>query len=106
MDIIIQLTEAQEVALLTRHRSIEAYVQSVVENRANRIIDNIVRDCADGKTSTEALTKTEQAVVEKVVADKIVAHPDRLPREVKALIVKKAKIPTMVEKIAAQEKAV
>jgi len=106
MQITITLTEEQKKALLTEYISIEEYCQQVIENRANRIINEIVRDCADGKISTDALTKTEQAGMDKALADRIIIHSSSLPKEVKALIMKKAKIPTMVEKIAAQEEMV
>lgn len=106
MQIDISLADEQQKALLTAYTSIEEYIQRVVENRANRIIDDIVRDCADGKVSTVALAKTEQSLVDKATANKIVVRPDRLPKEVKALIVKKSIIPAMVEKIAAQEEKI
>jgi hypothetical protein len=83
--------------------SIEDYAQRIIADRANRIIDDIVRDCADGTISTTILTKTEQAATDKAVANKIVVRPDRLPKDVKELIVGKAVIPTMVEKIAAEK---
>ena len=103
MQINITLTPEQEKALLTEHASIEQYTQAVIENRANRIIDDIVNNCTSGKVSIAPLSVEEQALVSKAVESRIVVRADRLPDEIKRLFVQKANIPTMVEKIRAQE---
>ena len=103
MQINLSLTLEQQKALLSEYVSIEQYCQLVLKNRANRIIEDIVRDCTEGKVSTVPLTKDEQLLIDNATASKIIVRSDRLPKEVKELIVKKAIIPTMVKKIAAQE---
>jgi len=100
MQINIELTEEQIKALLTEYTSIEEYCQRVVENRANRIMMDIVKNYAD---DLEGVTVDEQAVINDKLAGKIVVKPDKLPDEVKQIIVRRAKTKTMVEKIAEQE---
>jgi len=102
MQITIHLSEEQQKALLTEYTSIEWYVQQVVANRANKIMDQIVCDYAGGKINADVLTETEQALMDTSVAGKIIVRSDHLPREVKAMIVKKANTTTMAEKVAAQ----
>jgi len=103
MQININLSEEQIKALLTYYKTVESYCQTVVENRANRIINDLVRDYAKGKFEVANVTVDEQAVINAKLANKIVVQPDQLDEAVKAIIVKRAKVKTMVEKIAIQE---
>ena len=100
MQVNIKLTEEQIKALLTEYTSIEEYCQRIVENRANRIMMDIVKKYSD---NLEGVTADEQAIINDKLAGKIVVRPDKLPEEVKKIIVKRAKTKTMVEKIAIQE---
>jgi len=103
MQINISLSEEQIKALLTYYKTIESYVQTVVENRANRIVNDIVKDYANDKFEVAGITTTEQNIINTKLANKIVVQPDQLADEVKQIIVRRAKTKTMVEKIAAQE---
>jgi len=102
MQVNINLTEEQIKALLTEYTSIEEYCQRVVENRANRIMMDIVKKYAD---DLEGVTAEEQAVITSAMAGKIVVRPDKLPEEVKQIIVRRAKTKTMVQKIEEQKEA-
>jgi len=100
MQININLSTEQIKALLTEYTSIEEYCQRVVENRANRIMMAIVKKHAD---DLEGVTTKEQAVITSAMAGKIVVNAEKLPNEVKQIIVRRAKTKTMVEKIKEQE---
>ena len=100
MNIIINLSEEQIKALLTEYVSIEEYCQRVVENRANRLCEEIVKKYAD---DLEGVTVDEQTVITSGLAGKIVVNAGKLPDEIKQIVVRRAKTKTMVEKIAAQE---
>jgi len=94
MQIDISLTEEQIKALLTEYTSIEKYCQRVVENRANRIMEQIVKDYAD---KLEGVTTEEQAIINDKLAGKIVVRPDKLPEEIKRIIVRRAKMKSSIE---------
>jgi len=100
MQVNINLSEEQIKALLTEYTSIEEYCQRVVENRANRIMMDIVKKYAD---NLEGVTAEEQAIINDKLVGKIVVRPDKLPEEVKQIIVRRAKTKTMVQKIEEQE---
>jgi len=100
MQVNINLSEEQIKALLTEYASIEEYCQRVVENRANRIMMDIVKKYAD---DLEGVTAEEQAIINAKLAGKIIVRPDKLPKAVKRIIVRRAKTKTKVEKIAMQE---
>jgi len=100
MNININLTEEQIKALLTVYVSIEEYAQRVVENRANRLCEEIVKKYAD---NLEGVTVDEQTVITSGLAGKIIVKAEKLPEAVKQIIVRRAKTKTMVEKIAEQE---
>lgn len=100
MQININLTEEQEKALLTEYVSIEAYCQRVVINRANRLCEEIVKRYAD---NLEGVTIDEQAVITNNLTGKIVVNAEKLPEEVKTIIIRRAKVKSMAEKIAEQE---
>jgi len=103
MQVNINLSEEQIKALLTEYTSIEEYCQRVVENRANRIMMDIVKKYAD---KLEGVTAEEQAIINDKLAGKIVVRPDKLPDEVKQIIVRRAKTKTMVQKIEEQKEAI
>ena len=103
MQININLSEEQIKALLTYYKSIESYVQSVVENRANRLIEVLVKDYAKGRFEVEGITIAEQNIIDTKLANKIVVQPDQLADEVKQIIVRRSKVKSMVEKIAEQK---
>lgn len=103
MRININLTEEQEKAILTQFVSIEIYLQQMIDVRAWRIINNIVREYAKGNCKVEGITAQEQAIINAKLEDKIIVQPDRLPNKVKAIIVRRAKVKSAVEKIAEQE---
>jgi len=100
MQININLSEEQIKALLTEYTSIEEYASRVVINRANRIMEAIVKKHAD---NLEGVTVDEQAVITDKLAGKIVVNAEKLPDEVKKIIVRRAKVKSMVEKIKEQE---
>ena len=100
MQININLSEEQIKALLTEYVSIEEYCQRVVENRANRLCEQIVKDYAD---DLEGVTVDEQTVITSGLAGKIIVKAGKLPEAVKQIIVRRAKTKTMVAKIAEQE---
>lgn len=100
MQININLSEEQIKALLTEYVSIEEYCQRVVENRANRLFEQIVKKYAD---DLEGVTPQEQAIIKKATRDKIVVNAEKLSKEVKAIIVRRAKVKSMVEKIEIQK---
>jgi len=100
MQVNINLSEEQIKALLTEYTSIEEYCQRVVENRANRIMMDIVKKYAD---NLEGVTAQEQAVITSAMAGKIVVNAEKLPKEVKKIIVRRAKTKTMVQKIKEQK---
>jgi len=102
MQIEINLSDEQIKALLTEYTSIEQYCQRVVENRANRIMEQIVKDYAD---KLEGVTSEEQTIINDKLAGKIVVRPDKLPEKVKKIKVRKAKTKTMVQKIKEQKEA-
>ena len=100
MQIEINLSEEQIKALLTVYVSIEEYCQRVVENRANRLCEEIVKNYAD---NLEGVTVDEQTVITTNTAGKIIVKVGKLPEAVKQIIVRRAKTKTMVAKIAEQE---
>jgi len=102
MQVNINLTEEQIKALLTEYTSVEEYCQRIVENRANRIMEQIVKNYAD---NLEGVTAEEQAIINDKLAGKIVVRPDKLPEEVKQIIVRRAKTKTMMQKIKEQKEA-
>ena len=102
MQININLTDEQIKALLTEYTSIEAWTERVVQKRANDIIEAIVKKHAD---DLEGVTAEEQAIINNKLAGKIVVRPDKLPDEVKQIIVRRAKTKTMVQKIKEQKEA-
>jgi len=102
MQININLTDEQIKALLTEYTSIEEYCQRIVENRANRIMMDIVKKHAD---NLEGVTAEEQAIINDKLVGKIVVRPDKLPDEIKRIIVRRAKTKTMVQKIKEQKEA-
>ena len=101
MNIVINLTNEQQKALLTEYISIEIYCQRVVENRANRITQAIIKEYAD---NLEGVTVNEQKTIDLEAAGKIIIDAEKLSEEVKQIIVRRAKAKTMIEKIAEQEK--
>jgi len=100
MQININLSEEQIKALLTVYVSVEEYCQRVVENRANRLCEQIVKDYAD---NLEGVTVDEQAVITSGLAGKIIVKAEKLPKEVKQIIVRRSKVKSMIEKITEQE---
>ena len=100
MQINVNLSEEQIKALLTVYVSIEEYCQRVVENRANRIYEEIVKKYAD---NLEGVTVDEQAVITSGLAGKIIVKAEKLPKEVKQIIVRRSKVKSMIEKITEQE---
>jgi len=102
MQININLLEEQIKALLTEYRTIEEYCQRVVKNRANRIMMDIVKKHAD---NLEGVTAEEQAIINDKLTGKIVINAEKLPEEVKQIIVRRAKTKTIVQKIKEQKEA-
>ena len=100
MNININLSDEQIKALLTEYVSIEEYCQRVIKNRANRLCEEIVKKYAD---DLEGVTVDEQTIITSGLAGKIVVNADKLPKEVKQIIIRRAKVKSMVEKIAEQE---
>ena len=97
MKININISEEQEKAILTKFVSIEAYLQQMIDNRAWRIMNDIVRGYAKGQVELDVLTANEQKIFDKI-KNRIITNVDNLPKDVKALIVKRAKVKSAVEK--------
>ena len=100
MVITLRLSAEQEKALLTQYVTIADYAQRVMENRASDIIEQIV---ADHSNVLIGVTAKEQAVIDLATAGKIITRADMLPGAVRRIIVQRAPIKTMAEKIAEQE---
>jgi len=100
MQININLSNEQIKALLTEYTSIEEYCQRIVENRANRIMQDIVKNYAD---NLEGVTAEEQAIINNKLTGKIVVRPDKLPDEIKRIIVRRAKVKSAIERIKEQK---
>jgi len=105
MQININLTDEQIKALLTEYTSIEEYCQRVVENRANRIMMDIVKKYAMEKFELEPLSVDEQKILDDTLKGRFVFSVDKLNKAVKKIIVMKSKTKTMVEKIKEQKEA-
>ena len=103
MQININITSEQEKAILTQFISIEAYLQQMVDSRSWRIMNDIVKEYAKGNCNVVGVTKEEQTIINAKLSNKIIVQPDNLPEEVKQIIVRRAKVKSMVEKIAEQE---
>ena len=99
MQLTITLTEEQEKALLTQYKSIGEYVRRIVTDRADRLIEQIVSDYADNLVG---VTTTEQATIDDALGGKIIVKAEKLPDEVKKIIVRRAPTKTMVEKLEEQ----
>jgi len=102
MQININLTDEQIKALLTEYRTVEEYCQRAVGNRANRIMMDIVKKYAD---DLEGVTVEEQVVITSAMAGKIVVNAEKLPKEVKQIIVRRAKVKSAIERIKEQKEA-
>jgi len=96
MNITINLTDEQIKALLTCYKTIESYVQSIVENRANRIINELVKDYANKKFEVANLTNAEEKTIAK--QSRIITNADKIPEEIKKIIVKRGVLKTAKEK--------
>jgi len=103
MQININLSEEQIKALLTEYTSIEEYCQRVVENRANRIMMDIVKDYAMEKFELEPLSVDEQKILDDTLKGRFVFSVDKLNKAVKKIIVMKSNTKTMVQKIKEQK---
>jgi len=99
MQVDINLTEEQIKALLTEYTSIEEYCQRAIENRANRIMMDIIKKYAD---NLEGVT-TEEADIITAATKKVIVNAEKLSEEVQQIIVRRAKTKTMVQKILDQE---
>lgn len=100
MQININLTEEQTKALLTEYVDIEEYASRVVINRANRLIEVIVKKYAD---KLEGVTEEEQEEIDQQTKGKIIIKAEDLPKKIKEIIVRRAKVKSMAERIAEQE---
>lgn len=105
MQININITEEQEKALLTQFVSIEVYLQQMIDNRAWRIMNNIVREYAKGNCKVIGITTAEQAIINAKMKDKIIVNVDNIPDKIKQIIVRRADVKSAVEKIAEHEAA-
>ena len=99
MQININISGEQEKALLTQFVSIEAYLQQMIDARAWRIMNDIVREYAKGNCKVVGVTTEEQAMINARLENKIIVQPDNLPNEVKQIIVRRAEVKSMVDKI-------
>ena len=103
MQININISSEQEKAILTQFVSIKIYLQQMIDNRAWRIINNIVKEYAKGNCNVVGVTKEEQTIINAKLSNKIIIQPDNLPNEVKQIIVRRADVKSAIEKIAEQE---
>jgi len=103
MQVNLNLSDEQIKALLTEYTSIEKYCQRVVENRANQIMEKIVKDYAMEKFELEPLSVDEQKILDDTLKGRFVFSVDKLNKAVKKIIVMKSNTKTMVEKIKEQK---
>lgn len=103
MQVNINISSEQEKAILTQFISIKVYLQQMINNRATRIMNNIVKEYAKGNCNVVGVTVEEQATINAKLEDKIIIQSDNLSNEVKQIIVRRADIKSAVEKIAEQE---
>ena len=99
MQININISSEQEKAILTQFISIKTYLQQMIDNRAWRIMNDIVREYAKGNCKVIGVTIEEQAIITAKLKDKIIVNVDDIPNEVKEIIVRRANVKNMVEKI-------
>jgi len=90
MEIKVELSAAQEKALLTAYPSIQEYAQDVLVLRANERMKEIVRDYAEGRL---VLSKEEEAGLADKLAGRLIVTPESLPIEVAEIIVVRAEKP-------------
>ena len=100
MLIDVDLTEAQLKALLSEEVSVEACVNRILTNRADRIIDRIVKNYGNRLVG---ITVKEKAALSAITAGKVIVDPSQLPRDIKEIIVKRAPIKSMAEKIKEEQ---
>lgn len=98
MQVNINITAEQEKAILTQFFSIEAYIQQMIDNRAWKIMNNIVGEYAKGNCNVEGVTSEEQAIIDTKLEDKIIIDVDNVPNEVKQIIIRRAKVKSAIEK--------
>ena len=103
MQVNINISSEQEKAILTQFVSIEVYLQQMIDNRAWRIMNDIVREYAKGNCKVVGITAEEQMVINSKLSNKIIVQPDNLPDEVKQIIVRRADVKSAVEKIAEEK---
>ena len=99
MEITLRLTDAQEKALSSRYASIQEFVQSVVANRSDRIINEIVACYANRSILIDKLTADEHAIIDSDLANRIIVTPSGISQEVKAMIVNKAQLLSDIDRI-------
>ena len=103
MQVNINISSEQEKAILTQFVSIKVYLQQMIDNRAWRIMNYIVKEYAKGNCKVIGVTTTEQAIIDEKLKDKIIVNVDNIPNDVKEIIVRRADVKSAVEKIAEQE---
>jgi len=89
MDIKIELTAAQEKALLTVYPSVPEYAQKMLVLRANERMDEILRDYAAGRVAVDALDAKEQEAVMIALGERVVMSVESCPAEVKEILMGK-----------------
>ena len=99
MQININISSEQQKAILTQFISIQVYLQQMIDNRAWRIMNNIVREYAKGNCKVVGVTTEEQVIIDTKLKEKIIVNVDDIPNEVKEIIVRRANVKSMVEKI-------
>ena len=99
MQVNINISSEQEKAILTQFISIEVYLQQMIDTRSWRIVNYIVKEYAKGNCKVIGITTEEQAIIDTKLKDRIIINVDNIPNEVKRIIVKRADVKSMVDKI-------
>ena len=99
MQVNINISSEQEKAILTQFISIEVYLQQMINNRAIRIMNDIVKEYAKGNCKVVGITAEEQVIIDTKLKDKIIVNADDIPDEIKEIIIRRADVKSMVEKI-------
>ena len=98
MQVNINISSEQEKAILTQFVSIEKYLQQMIDNRAWKIMNDIVKEYAKGNCKVVGVTAEEQTIINSKLSNKIIVQPDNLPNEVKQIIVRRADVKSAAEK--------
>lgn len=102
MDIKIELSGAQEKALLTVYPSVAEYAQKMLTLRANERIDEILRDYAAGRIAVDPLDVKEETAISAALGSRVVMSVESLPAEIKEMLVNKLVVQAVTDVLVAE----